>query len=117
MRIVEERIFAKLNIVELRNVVEERITGAGNEHLVARIAEEPKQKAVGFAGAGGETDVVDRSACSDVAVVARYGFTSVDHSERIGLILKDAWMEQGVEKCGNVVVESAMGWIGNREVE
>ena len=50
------------HVVELGDEVEERIAGAGDEDLVAWIAEEAEEEAVGLAGAGGEADVVERNA-------------------------------------------------------
>ena len=67
--IVVQRVLAEDDVVKLRDEVEERIAGPRYEHLVAGIAEQAEEKAVGLAGAGGEAEVVDSDVGAVVAVV------------------------------------------------
>src|ERR1700677_2142195 len=88
VRIVEQRILTKLHIIEPRDEVEEWIAWARNEDLVAWVAEETEEKAVGFTGAGREADAVERNDCSGVAVVTRDRFASGAHAKRIRLVVE-----------------------------
>jgi hypothetical protein len=66
---VVEAIRSGGHAVELREVIEERITGHRHEHLVsARRAQQLEQQRVGFAGARGQHDAIriDGNAASRV---------------------------------------------------
>src|SRR5271156_2854951 len=71
--IVEKLIGNKVDVVELGQKIEQRVTWLPNQNLVAGIAKKPEEKAVGFAGAGGKEDLlrIDRGAM--VTIVAAYG--------------------------------------------
>ena len=51
--IVEEGIARERDILDVREEIEERIAGLGNEYFVSGIAQCAKDEGVGFTGAGG----------------------------------------------------------------
>ena len=55
--LVDQRRGLQAHIVETRQEIEERITRLGDKNLVAGIAQEAEEKAVGLAGAGGQNDL------------------------------------------------------------
>jgi hypothetical protein len=56
--VVDQRGCFQLYIVQYGQKVEERIAGLSDKNLAARIAEQPEEKAVGLAGAGGEHNLL-----------------------------------------------------------
>src|SRR5581483_8819375 len=58
--IVEEVIAAKFHILDIREKVEQRITGPRNQYLVTRITEEAKKIRVRFTRARGEINLLGR---------------------------------------------------------
>ncbi len=54
--VVIERVRKRPDAVERRQVLEQRIAGAGHQHLVARVAQQLEEEAVGLARAGGQDD-------------------------------------------------------------
>ena len=66
-----EGVLAEDDVVELGNEVEERVAGTGDKDLVAGVAEEPEEKAVGLAGAGGEAEAIWQDVGGMITVVGR----------------------------------------------
>ena len=56
--IVEKLIRNQLHIIQLRQEIEQRVARLPNQHLVPGIAQQPEEEAVGFAGTGGEKDLL-----------------------------------------------------------
>src|ERR1700691_2582119 len=67
--IVEELIGNQPHVVQPGQEIEQRVAGLADQHLFARVAEQPEQEAVGLAGAGGEKDLIRIYRSSMVAVI------------------------------------------------
>jgi hypothetical protein len=114
--VIEERVLAECDVVEAGDEVEEWVTGAGDQDLVVRVAEEPEEEAVGLAGAGGEAEAVGRDRRAEVGIVGRNGLTRGEHSQRVGVVVQRSGVSQRREQIG-VVGEAAVGGIGDGEVD
>ena len=68
--IVEELIGNQPHVVQPGQEIEQWVAGLADQHLVARVAEQPEEEAVGLAGTGGEKDLIWIYRGSMVAVVA-----------------------------------------------
>ncbi len=66
--VVKQRVGLEDDVVKAGEEVEERVTGLGDKYLITRVAEQPEEKAVSFAGAGCEDDVrgIDRGGVAGV---------------------------------------------------
>src|SRR5262249_395933 len=71
--IAVERIGHEGDVLERGEEVEERIRRRGDEHLVAALAEQLEDPAVGLAGARGETDAIGGDREATLFVVAGDG--------------------------------------------
>jgi hypothetical protein len=119
--VVTERILADANGLERGEEFEQRIRWARREDFVAGIAEQLEQVRVGFAGAGGEQNLVgmagDEITCPTLRVVIRNDFARGRESSGRGMVVEGA----GIGKCGenfvSGVTESGMGRVGFGEVD
>jgi hypothetical protein len=116
IRVKVEGVFAEDDVVELGDEVEEGVAGAGDEDLVAGVAEEAEEEAVGLAGAGGEADAVGGDVGGVIAIVGGDRFSRGDHAERVGGVAQGGGCGEWGEELRGVVVEAAEGGVGEGEV-
>ena len=114
--IVEKLVGNQPHIIQLGQKVEQRIARLANQHLVAGIAEQPEEKAVGLAGAGGEKDLFRIDCGSMVAVIeadrlARARAGPLDLARNAGL--PDL---EGSQERGGIVSKAAAGRIGSGQI-
>src|ERR1700743_802949 len=76
--IVEERIWNKLHVVERGKEIKERIAWLRDQNFVAGIAEQTKNIAVGFTGAGGKNDLCWIDDGTVILIVTTHRFTRVE---------------------------------------
>ena len=85
-RVIQQRVRYELHIVNRRQQVEERITGLRDQHLVARIAEQPEEPAISLAGAGGEHNLFHVDARAMIGIVVAHRLPRVDHAARVWIV-------------------------------
>ena len=56
--IVEERIRDEAHVIQLGEKIEQWVAGLPDQHFIARIAEQPEEETVGFAGTGSQKDLI-----------------------------------------------------------
>ena len=97
-----QRIGHQTHVVEIRQKLEQRIARRGHQNFVARLAQQPKQVAVAFAGAGEQEDAlpincngipdaaVPAPAKPGAAVILRHGCARFRQPLAFGRILQRA---------------------------
>ena len=113
--IVDQRGGLEGDIVENCEEVKERIAGLDGEDFAAGIAEQAKEEAVGFAGAGGEDDLLGSNGGAVVGIVAANGLARGEDAAGLGIVVESGWVGESGEQVDRVR-EAAAGWIGGGEV-
>jgi len=103
------------HIVENGEEVKKRIAGLDGEDFCAWIAEQAKEEAVGFAGAGGEDDLLGENGGAMVGIVAADSFPCVERAAGLGVVVERDPVGEGGEQVGRVG-KAAAGWIGSGEI-
>jgi len=109
--VVKKAVVPHRNRFERRQIIKQRIRRSGNQNLIARIAEQAEEIAVGLAGAGGQADVLRWNARIKEVIILRDSFTSVDHAQGLRLVAKRAGSAERLEECARVIAEATGGWI------
>ncbi len=86
--VVLEKISAAFDRFEHGEVLEQRIAGPWNEHVMTWIAEQLEQPCVGLTGTSGEGYPIRLNGDAAVGEVAGNGFTRLPHSEWMRIVAK-----------------------------
>ena len=97
-------------------VLEQRIAGAGDEHLVPRIAQELEEERVGFAGARGQQDARGVDGRAAPREVFGHGGAGCGPAEGHGLVAEPSRFGEGQKQVFRVV-EAHVRRVRLREVE
>lgn len=114
--VVDERRQDEANGLGVGQIVKERITGRGDENLVAGVAEQAKQKAVCLAGAGGQNDSSRIEGDVSPGVVSGDGFSGAQLAARIGIVVERGGRSERLEQVARVTDSTARG-IGDGKIE
>ena len=96
--VVKERVRDQPNIVQIGEKIEERIARLRNQHLVPRIAKQPKKVAVSLAGAGCQEEVLRIDRGSMPGIVAGHGFPRLQQAFRIRIVVQ---RRRGLQRTQN----------------
>lgn len=114
--VVEERIGLEMYIFEVGEKVEEWVTWLSDEHLIASIAEQAKEIAITFTGAGRQEQGLRTDIGLMICVVGRYSFASKMHSAGVRIVEECARVAQGSKDGLNIVLKATCSGIGDGEI-
>ena len=115
---VFEGVRDELDVLKAGEKFEERIAGLGEEEFVTGIAKQTEDVRVGFAGAGGEEEGFGINGGLMVVEVVAGDFTAGGEGAfGLRVVLQGVGIVEGGEDGIGVVLEAALGGIGNGEVE
>ena len=115
--IVAEMVMAKLHVIDLREIIEERIRRPGNKDAFARVAEELEDQRIGLAGAGGEEDVGRVNADTLLPVVVANSFARREKPSRLRPVAQRLRVGERGEQLPLRVVDPKLCRVGDCEVK
>src|SRR5712692_9747073 len=105
--VIDQGIAHEPYVLNIGEKAEKRIARLGDQDFVTRIAERPKNKGIGLAGAGSENDLLNRNLISPGGVVCGNGPASCFEALWLGLVLERGWTAERLQDGLPIVVESA----------
>ena len=113
--LIDEGHGLEADVVEGGEEIEERVAGLQDEDFVAGVREQAEEKAVGFAGAGGEDDLLRIECNAVVGIVGADGLAGGEEAAGLGIVVEGAGIGERGEQ-GRRVGEAAARGIGLGEV-
>ena len=115
--IVKERIGNEAHVVQLSQKIEQWVPGLPDQDLIARIAEQAEEEAIGFAGTGGEKDLIGIDGGRVVTVIAADGRARGAQSSGIRLVLDRGRVPERRQNRLSILGKAATGGIRGGQVE
>jgi len=105
--VVKKWITHQLDVLNLRQKIEQRIAWRWNQKLVARIAERSKDIGIRFARAASKKNIFSRNFLFAIGIIPGDRLARGFQPPRIRLVGKRLWIAQRVQDRGAVVFETA----------
>src|SRR5712692_1686041 len=115
--VIDQGIAHEPYVLNIGEKAEKRIARLGNQEFVTRIAERPKNKGIGLAGAGSENDVLNRNLISSGGVVCGNGPASCFEALWMGLVRERGWTAERLQDGLPIVVESASRGVRGAQIK
>ena len=115
--VVNERVANQAHVLNVCEKIEKRIAGSGDQDFVTWIAEKTKDEGIGFAGAGGQQNVVGWHRVAASRVVAGDCFACREKSSWFWLVGEGTRIREGCENFLVRVGEAAFDGVRSSQID
>ena len=116
-KVVKQRVIPQRHMVERRQKIEQRIARLRYQHLVARVAQQPKQKAISLACTRSQDHPPRVNLCTMLRIVPAHSLPSTQDPTRIGVINHRRRLPKRAQDRPLVVHKPAHSRVRNGQVD